>query len=193
MNTIVKKDFNYNFNNMLHKYSIEIDTDVFLPGADSLAYINNSDVCIAIIDIYDCKIVLKPIGSSYLVHSNTEEIYVDYIPQYLQPLLNKNAEFELNNLGIIIEERNHFEYLLYKKVNGLYREYPLEFHKPLNVLDSTLDSFIEELKTIAIFFIQGDYLDSMDDYYEEEGYLPPLASDDFESFCDNNDLNNNFN
>ena len=186
MNKMLIKEYNYKFNNKIHKYTIEINTDEFIPGADSLAYLNNPETCIASIDIYDYKIIFKPTATSLIVHEDTEETYIDSIPEFLLHLLDINAELNLNNLGYIIEMRNHFEYILCKKEGDLYIEHTLDFHKDIQVLDSSVDSFLEELKTMAIFFIQGDYLDSIQDIYEDEGYLPPLASDDFDSFCDYN-------
>lgn len=190
MNKSITKNYMYRFNNKIHNFKIEINTDNFLPGSDSLAYVNNSEYYIASIDINDYKIILKATETSFIVNENTDETYVDFIPEFLTHLLDRNAELNLNKWGYTIEARNHFEYLLFKKEENTYREYSLDFHKTMNVLDSTIDSFFEELKTVAIYFIQGDYLDSIDVYYnEDEGYLPPLAADDFASFCDHNAYN----
>lgn len=184
------KNYSYEFNNKVYHYNIEINEEVYIAGADSLAFINLPDTHIAIISIDDYKIILKPVGSSYLIDKIHDKTYINSIPEYLISQLDINAEFNLNNLGIFIEERNHFEYILYKQDGEFFKESSIELHKHVEVLDSNIDSFLEELKTTAIFFIQGDYFHNFDTFLEEEEYFPPLAVDEFESFCDYNIKNN---
>lgn len=172
-------NFSYFFNNTNHKYSIDVDFDAFKPGVDSLYFINQPDLCIAQISINDFTIILRPVGSCTLVDEQQGKIYNNSLPSFIYPLLDVDCEYNLSKLGISILERNHFEYVVCKKEKSSLKEYSLEFHKHLTTLDSSLDSFLEELKSIAIYFIQEDFLSIFE---EDEDFLPCYALDDFEDF-----------
>ena len=175
--------FSYNFKNKVYSYSIQINFDVFKAGADALYFINKPNSCIAQISIEDFSILLKPVGSCILIDEQQGKTYNNFLPEYIYDLLDINAEYNLNKLDISVVERNHFEYILYKKENTFLKEYSLDFHKHIVALDSSLDSFIEELKSIAIFFIQEDFVNLYDES-EDEYFLPSYAIDDFENFTE---------
>lgn len=179
------REYVYKFNNKVHVYYIYINEAIFKPGASSLAYINISNTPIAAIFIEDYSIIFQATDNCLLIDNIHYESYTSFIPERFIDLLDINAESNLSKLNISIEEKNQFEFVVYKKDGELYKEHPLELHKQFEFLDSSLDSFIEELKSSAIFFIQGDYINYLDDFFDTDNwYLPPLADDDFENFSD---------
>lgn len=179
-------NFKYEFNKEIHDYSISVNTEVFKPGVDALYYINTPDVDIASLEIGDFIIYLKPLGSSFLVDETHGRSYTNFIPEYLLPSLDKNAEFNLNNFGISIEDRNHFEFVLYKKDATSLVEYTFDFHKQVHFLDSSIESLVEEIKMLAIYFIQGDFINFLEEEVEDDDFLPNWALDDFEIFAEQN-------
>lgn len=175
-------NFDYKYNNKKHKYSIDINMDLFKEGADSLLFIDKAYECIAQIRMDDFSIILRPTPSCRLVNNSTFETYTNSIPEYIKQLLNINAEFNLNKNNIDIIERNYFEFVICKETNNILQESSLEFHKTLTYLDSSLDSFISELNSIAIYFIQEDFLSEITEEIFEE--IICYANDDFDDFDD---------
>lgn len=183
MNTNKTYNFKYKFKNTWYNYSITIDTSLFKEGADSLFFINKPNVCLAQITIGEFSILLRPVGNCLLVDEHQGKTYNNTLPEFLYDLLDINAEYNLDNIGISILERNHFEFILCKKEDDLLKEYSIDFHKHLICLDSSLESFIEELKSTAIFFIQEDFLSSFEESPDED-FNPCYALDDFEDFTE---------
>lgn len=183
MNTNKTYNFSYKFKNTSYNYSITIDLSLFKEGADALFFINKPNACLAQITIGDFSIILRPIGNCLLIDEHQGKTYNNTLPDYLYDLLDINAEYNLDNIGISVLERNHFEFILCKNENDLLKEYSIDFHKHLTCLDSSLESFIEELKSTAIFFIQEDFLSSFDDSSDED-FIPCYALDDFEDFTE---------
>lgn len=183
MNTTKTYNFNYKFNNTLYNYSIIVDLSLFKEGADSLFFINKPHACLAQIIIEDFSILLRPIGNCILIDEHQGKTYTTKLPEYLYDLLDINAEYNLNNIGISILERNHFEFILCKNEDEKLKEYSIDFHKHLIALDSSLEAFIEELKSTAIFFIQEDFLNSFNESHDED-FIPCYAFDDFEDFTE---------
>lgn len=183
MSTHKTYNFNYTFNNTVYTYSITVDLSLFKEGADALFFIDKPNTCLAHINIGDFSILLRPVGNCLLIDEHQGKTYNNKLPDFLLDLLDINAEYNLDNIGISILERNHFEFILCKKEDDLFKEYSVDFHKHLTYLDSSLESFIEELKSTAIFFIQEDFLTSFDEDCSED-FLPSYALDDFELFTE---------
>lgn len=173
-------NFNYFFNNKQHNFTIEVNLDSFKPGADALYFINTPYECIAQISIDDFCIVLRPTPNSILIDNKEGKTYKNFIPENFKDLLDINAEYNLNKHSISILERNCFEYVVCKKIDNYFNEYSLDFHKNLTVLDSSLDNFIEELRSIAIYFIQEDL--SSDIFEAEDNLEIKFSIDDFENY-----------
>lgn len=172
--------FNYFFNQKQNNFTIEINLDYFKPGADALQFINSPYVCIAQISIGDFCIILRPTPNCLLIDHKEGKKYINFIPDDIKKFLDINAEYNLNKHSIDILERNYFEYVVCKQFGDSFNEYSLELHKNLTTLDSSLENFIEELKSMAIYFIQEDM---SNDIFEEEEVLDiEFSIDDFDNY-----------
>lgn len=184
MSEYITKQFNYRFKNTVFEYTIAVNRKLFRPGADALAYTGVKDTPIATISFESFSLALYAIGNVHLINHSEGISYVDEVPQYLIPLMDINAEYNLNNYGISIEDRNHFEYILLQKDEyGFLTEQSIEFYKELVVLDSSIDSTIEDLNSTAILLIQGNFLTETPSISESELLIQDYAIDDFEEFA----------